>query len=93
MPLVLQDVALLGSLGLELDVALARRVVQRFLDSAATLGTALTLSFHPDKLALPDWHSLYAWTLDRAVEQGGWLTSLAGLADWWSRREAQILGG
>jgi len=92
-PLVAQDVALLDAWGLELDLPLAQRVVAGLLDGAAALGTALTLVFHPDKLALPDWLALYEWTLDGALERGGWLTSLAGLADWWERREAGILGG
>ena len=90
-PLIAQDVALLDAWGLELDLPLAQRVVAGLLDGAAALGTAVTLVFHPDKLALPDWLELYEWTLDGALGRGGWLTSLAGLADWWERREAGIL--
>jgi hypothetical protein len=92
-PLIVQDVALLGSWGLQLNLALARAQVARLLDAAARLETALTLVFHPDKLESPDWLALYEWTLDHALERGGWLTSLAGLADWWETREARVLGG
>jgi hypothetical protein len=92
-PLVVHDVALLGPLGLALAVEEARDVVDRFLDTAATCGGALTLSFHPDKLAHPDWLGLYEWALDRAAERGAWLTSLAGLERWWSAREARVLAG
>jgi hypothetical protein len=92
-PLVAQDGALLGPFGLQLDLALARRVVGQLLDSVAEVGGALTLVFHPDKLVRPEWLSLYEWSLDYAGAQGAWLTSLAGLDDWWRRREARVLGG
>jgi hypothetical protein len=92
-PLVAQDASLLDAWGLELDVESAFDVVSVFLDRAAELGTAVTLVFHPDKLVRPDWLALYERTLDHASGQGAWLTSLAGLADWWREREARILGG
>jgi hypothetical protein len=92
-PLVAQDASLLDAWGLELDIESAFDVVRVFLDRAAELGTAVTLVFHPDKLVRPDWLALYERTLDHASAQGAWLTSLAGLADWWREREARILGG
>ncbi|MGH2995405.1 MAG: hypothetical protein ACRDM9_03720 [Gaiellaceae bacterium] len=92
-PLVVQDVALLGSYGLELDVALACSVVRELVDSAASVGGAVTLSFHPDKLVQPEWLSLYEWSLDYAVAHEGWLTSLARLEEWWRGRAARVLGG
>jgi hypothetical protein len=91
-PLVVQDVALLGPFGLDLDLAFARRVVQRLFDSAAAVGGAVTLSFHPDKLADPACLALYEWSLDYALAQRGWVTSLSGLERWWRDREARLLG-
>jgi hypothetical protein len=91
-PLIVQDASLLDVWGLELDVAEAFDVVRQLLDSAAALGTALTLVFHPDKLVRPDWLEFYESCLDSALEHGAWLTSLAGLKAWWSAREARILG-
>ena len=92
-PLVAQDVALLDAWGLELDLPLAQRVVAGLLDGAAALGTAVTLVFHPDKLALTRLARALRMDARRRARRGGWLTSLAGLADWWERREAGILEG
>lgn len=92
-PLVVQDVALLGSWGLNLDFQGALEVVRRLLDSALQVGCALTLVFHPDKLVHPDWLALYEQTLDYAGAQEGWLTSLDQLSTWWRGREASLLGG
>ena len=91
-PLVVQDVALLGAAGLALDLRLARRLVQQIFDSAAAVGGVVTLLFHPDKLVQPDWLSLYEWSLGYAVEQHAWVTSLRRLGDWWQAREAHVLG-
>ena len=91
-PLVVQDAALLGSWGLDLDIARASNVVRQLFDSAVEVGCAVTLLFHPDRLVHPDWLTLYEWTLDYAVAQKGWLTSLDGLSTWWRGREASLLG-
>jgi hypothetical protein len=91
-PLVLHDVGLLDVWGLELDLERAAEVVQRFLDRAARAGTAITFVFHPDKLDRDDWRALYEATLDEALARRAWVTSLAGLGDWWEAREARVLG-
>jgi hypothetical protein len=93
-PLILQDSALLGDeIGLGLDLELARRVVRQLLDAVADIGGTATFSFHPDKLVRPDWLRLYEWTLDYALAEGAWVTSLRGLEEWWRAREARVLGG
>jgi hypothetical protein len=91
-PLVVQDAALLGSWGLDLDVARASEIVRVLFDTSLEVGCAITLVFHPDKLVHPDWLALYEWTLDYAVAQEGWLTSLDRLSAWWRKREASLLG-
>jgi hypothetical protein len=92
-PLVVQDSALLGRRALALDLAGAQRVVRGIFDVVARVGGALTLLFHPDKLVRREWLSLFEWTLDEALERRAWVTSLAGMEAWWSRRERRILGG
>jgi hypothetical protein len=92
-PLVVEDTALPTVPGLGLDPTEARRIVAELLDTVADVGGALTLLFHPDKLARPDWLSLYEWMLDRALEAGAWVTSLRRLEEWWRGREARVLGG
>ena len=91
-PLVVQDAALLGPIGLGRAPDETRRLVRDLFDEVAAVGGAITLVFHPDKLVRPDWRSLYEWTLDHALESGGWVTSLAGLDAWWRERERTILG-
>jgi len=92
-PLVVQDAALLGPWGLDLDAAHASDVVRRLFDAAVEVGCAVTLLVHPDKLVHPDWLALYEWALDYAMALEGWLTSLERLSEWWRRREASLLGG
>lgn len=91
-PLVIQDAALLGSWGLDLDLARASDIVRQLFESADETGGVVTFVFHPDKLVYPDWLAFYEWVLDYAVAQGSWLTSLDRLSAWWCKREATILG-
>jgi hypothetical protein len=92
-PLVVQDTALLMPAALNLRPVAAREVVERLMDTASSLGSAITLLFHPDKFARPEWLALYEFALDHALARGGWLTSLQALDDWWRRREARLLAG
>ncbi|MEP6977175.1 MAG: hypothetical protein ABI948_03900 [Thermoleophilia bacterium] len=92
-PLVVEDTALLADGGLELDDALARRVIGLILDTTAAVGGAVTLLFHPDKFVRPEWLALYEWSIDRALERQAWVTSLRGMGDWWHVREARVLAG
>jgi hypothetical protein len=87
-PLVVQDAALLGPIA----VGGGREQVEELLEEVGAVGGLLTLVFHPDKLARPEWLSLYEWTLDRVAESGAWVTSVAGLDEWWRDRERAILG-
>jgi hypothetical protein len=91
-PLVLQDVGLLGEWGLELDVEQATEVVRQFFERARNAGSAVTIVFHPDKLVHDDWRLLYESVLDLAIAHGAWITSLAGLGAWWRERATRILG-
>jgi hypothetical protein len=90
-PLVVQDAALLGPIGLGLGEDATRSVLRQLFDEVAAVGGLVTLVFHPDKLDRPDWLALYEWALDHAVASGAWLTSLARLDDWWRARERAIL--
>jgi len=90
-PLVVEDTAVLAAGGLELDDALARGVIGQLVETTAAVGGAVTLLFHPDKFVQPEWLALYEWTIDRALEQGAWVTSLRGMGDWWREREARVL--
>jgi hypothetical protein len=91
-PLIVQDAAVLGPIGLNLGQDETRRVLAQLLDDVTAAGGVVTVVFHPDKLARPEWLALYEWTLDRATGSGAWVTSLGRLADWWNERERRILG-
>ena len=91
-PLAVQDAALLGPIGLQRGADETRQVVEQLLDEVAAVGGLLTFVFHPDKLARPEWLALYEWVLDRAVESGAWVTSVAGIDAWWREREREFLG-
>jgi hypothetical protein len=66
-------------------------LLRPLFDSVSSLGGAVTLLVHPDKLARPEWLALYEWSLDYGRERGGWLTSLRELSAWWRGRETRIL--
>jgi hypothetical protein len=90
-PLVVQDAALLGPIAVRPRKHDVGEAVDRVLGEVAAASGLLTCVFHPDKLAHPDWLSLYEWTLDRAVESGAWVTSVAGIDAWWRERERELL--
>ena len=91
MPLGAPDVALLGADRARLDIQRARELVEQFLADARCRGGLLTLVFHPDKLARPDWLALYEWTLDRAVESRRLGHVGRGIDAWWRAREGALL--
>lgn len=91
-PLAVQDAALLGPIGMQRGTRETRDVVEQLVGEIAAVGGLLTCVFHPDKLARPEWLSLYEWTLDRAVDSGAWVTSAAGIDTWWRERERELLG-
>jgi hypothetical protein len=90
-PLVAQDGAVLGSSALGLSAREAMSLLRPLFDWVSSLGGAMTLLVHPDKLARPEWLALYEWSLDYGRERGGWLTSLRELSAWWRARETRIL--
>jgi hypothetical protein len=91
-PLVAQDGAMLGETALALNARDAQSLLRPLFDSVATVGGVMTLLVHPDKLARPEWRALYEWSLDYALENDAWLTSLRDLTKWWREREARVLG-
>jgi hypothetical protein len=90
-PLAVSDAALLGPIGLRRGMQETRALVEQLLAEVAAVGGLFTCVFHPDKLDRPEWLSLYEWTLDRAVESGAWITSVAGIDAWWRQREREFL--
>jgi hypothetical protein len=91
-PLVVQDGALLGPIGIQEGLRRAIEVVDELFDEVGDVGGALTFLFHPDKL-VHDGLALYEHVLDRAIERGAWVTSLRELEAWWRAREVRILDG
>lgn len=90
-PLVVEDSALLAEGVFEPEDALARQVIRQLLETTAAVGGAITLLFHADKFVRPECLALYEWTIDRALEQKAWVTSVRGMGDWWREREARVL--
>ncbi len=90
-PLAVQDAALLGPIATRPGTEGTHDVVEQLLGEVAGVGGLLTCVFHPDKLVRPEWHSLYEWVLDRAVDSGAWVTSAAGIDAWWRGREGALL--
>jgi hypothetical protein len=92
LPLVVQDGALLGEIGVGANLSGAKQAVTDVFDEAQASGGAVTFLFHPDKLVLPTWVELYEWTLDQTVERGAWTASLSDVDSWFRAREARVLG-
>lgn len=92
-PLVIQDVAVFSPAAMELDLALADRVCAQIVDEVAAVGGCVGVLLHPEQFPLiPDLAAWYDRLIARALEKGGWVTSLAGIERWWRARAQRILG-
>jgi peptidoglycan/xylan/chitin deacetylase (PgdA/CDA1 family) len=89
-PLVVQDGALLGGYGLELDLSLARATVEDLVARVARVGGLITFLFHPDNLERPGYLDLFEFTLDHVAAAGAWVGSLSEIDVWWSEREVRL---
>ena len=71
-PLVLHDGALLRPDNLDLDLESAFALCKTIIDRVVETRGVVTLLWHPDKAALPDWFTLYTRLLAYIHEQNGW---------------------
>ena len=83
-PLVLHDGALLRPDNLDLDLESAFAVCRTIIDRVAETRGVVTLLWHPDKAALPDWFALYTRLLDYIHGQNGWGASARDIHEWWA---------
>jgi hypothetical protein len=85
-PLVVQEAALFALNALELDERLAREVVTTLLERVAGVNGVFSFLVHPHSLLDERVASLYAWVLDRALDDGAWVASVADIEVWWRKR-------
>jgi peptidoglycan/xylan/chitin deacetylase (PgdA/CDA1 family) len=82
-PLVLHDGALLRPDNLDLDPESAFALCKTIIDRVAETRGVVTLLWHPDKAALPDWFALYTRLLEYISQQNGWGASARDIHEWW----------
>ena len=82
-PLVLHDGALLRPDNLDLDLESAFALCKTIIDRVAETRGVVTLLWHPDKAALPDWFALYTRLLEYIHQQNGWGASARQIHEWW----------
>ena len=82
-PLVLHDGALLRADNLDLDLESAFTLCKTIIDRVAGTRGVVTLLWHPDKAALPDWFALYTRLLEYIHQQNGWGASARQIHGWW----------
>ena len=83
-PLVLHDGALLRPDNLDLDLESAFAICKTIIDRVVETRGVVTLLWHPDKAALPDWLALYTRLLAYIHEQNGWGASARQIHEWWA---------
>ena len=83
-PLVLHDGALLRPDNLDLDLESAFALCKTIIDRVIETRGVVTLLWHPDKAALPDWFALYTRLLGYIHEQNGWGASARQIHEWWA---------
>ena len=83
-PLVLHDGALLRGDNLDLDLESAFAICKTIIDRVIETRGVVTLLWHPDKAALPDWFALYTRLLAYFHEQNGWGASARQIHEWWA---------
>lgn len=91
-PLILQDVAIFSPAAMELDLSHAIKVCNQIVDEVASVGGCVGVLLHPEQFPLVPW--LFQWydtLIGTAKKRGAWVTSLAGINDWWRARAAKIL--
>ncbi len=92
-PLSVMDGALFRSLGLDASGAISR--VRSHLERVEEVGGLAVLLWHPNAAAEalhPGWWPCYVATLEWLAARGAWVTSAAGIADWWAAREVRQRG-
>jgi peptidoglycan/xylan/chitin deacetylase (PgdA/CDA1 family) len=82
-PLVLHDGALLRPDNLDLDLESAFALCRTIIDRVVETRGVVTLLWHPDKAALPDWFTLYTRLLEYISQQNGWGASARQIHEWW----------
>ena len=83
-PLILHDGALLRPDNLDLDLESAFALCRTIIDRVVETRGVVTLLWHPDKAALPDWFTLYTRLLAYIHEQNGWGASARQIHEWWA---------
>lgn len=83
-PLVLHDGALLRPDNLDLDLESAFALCKTIIDRVVETRGVVTLLWHPDKAALPDWFALYTRLLEYIHQQNGWGASARQIHEWWA---------
>jgi len=91
LPLVVMDGALLEQQGMDAQAAWER--VRRYLERTEADGSMLSLLWHNThfcELDAPGYRGVYERALGWTREHGGWGAPARDIADWWSRRTAQL---
>ena len=89
-PLSCMDGILFRTLKLDGQSAAAR--VREHLDRVEISGGLAVLLWHPnaaDERHFPGWWECYLRTLDHLADRGAWVTTAAGVAEWWRERAAR----
>jgi peptidoglycan/xylan/chitin deacetylase (PgdA/CDA1 family) len=90
-PLVVQDTALLSSLGLRLDQNRALNYVKTISDRVRDVNGVLTLSWHPGYINNESYFDLYEQILEYLSDQNAWLTTTREVGEWIQTKNETLL--
>jgi hypothetical protein len=89
-PLIIQEAALMGRNALDLNLELAKEIIEQMMQAVQRVGGVLTLLFHPHSLLSTDYVALFRWSIEQSLSRGAWVTSLGDIERWWRAREARL---
>ena len=89
-PLIIQEAALMGGNALDLNLELAKQIIDQMMQAVQRVGGVLTLLFHPHSLLSTNYVALFRWSIEQSLSRGAWVTSLGDIERWWRGREARL---
>lgn len=89
-PLIIQDVAMLSpQKGLRLNSEMAFNYTVLLAERVKNVGGVLTLLWHPNQIANSEYVKIYKKNLKYLENQNCWMTTVAEIGDWWTRRSKE----
>jgi len=90
-PPLIAEGALLKPTNMDPNPEITFEYVRRLTAAVQSVGSVLTLLWHPSSFANPEWFDLYARTLEHLDSEGAWFGTVREVGEWWRTHNEEIL--